>query len=100
MKKIKKITLIALGLLGLLVVAGVLAPYLYILFQKPNFVNKDLALNSKLNIPTLLQPHIENGEKVFDLSVQQGETEFLPGKKTNSLTSDELSQGTCRPSVA
>ena len=85
MKKIKKITLISLGLLGLLVVAGVLAPYLYILFQKPVFVNKDLALNSKLNIPTLLQPHIENGEKVFDLSVQQGETEFLPRKKTKTI---------------
>lgn len=62
----------------------IIAAFIFVPLQKPVFVNKDLALNNQLHIPEVLQPRIENGEKVFDLTVRQGESNFLPGKQTKT----------------
>src|SRR5688572_27469295 len=83
-KKILKIVLIILAVLFSVVLIVVIAGFIFASVQKPIFVNKDLGLANKLYIPELLQPRIENGEKVFDLTVQQGEKEFLPGKQTKT----------------
>ncbi|HEX6033769.1 MAG TPA: multicopper oxidase domain-containing protein, partial [Anaerolineales bacterium] len=49
------------------------------------FINKHLVLENPLFIPPLLEPRIENGEKVFDLAVQEGETEFFQGRLTQTM---------------
>ncbi len=49
------------------------------------FVNAQSALDNRLIIPPLLTPRLENGEKVFNLTVQQGTTEFVPGTRTTTL---------------
>ena len=82
---LKKIVFIILAIPVSIVIIVVIAAFIYIPFQKPVYVNKDLDLHHKLHIPELLQPRLENGEKVFDLTVQQGETEFLDGKRTKTL---------------
>src|SRR5579871_605601 len=38
-----------------------------------------------LPIPPLLQPQDQNGTKVFNLNLQQGQSEFLPGMTTATL---------------
>lgn len=48
------------------------------------FVNEQIIFENKLTIPPLLQPHIESGEKIFTLNIQQGQTEFFPGKPANT----------------
>lgn len=85
LKRILKITLILFAVPTAIVMFVVAAAFIYIPLQQPDFVNKDLSFQNKLQVPALLQPHIENGEKVFDLSVQQGETAFLNGQKTKTL---------------
>ncbi len=85
MKKTKKIILIDLGVLASVIVAVVSVAYIYTSFQKPVVINEKLVFRNKLNIPPLLHPRMENGEKVFDLSAQEGETEFFPVKKTKTM---------------
>lgn len=82
---LKKIALLILAIPVSSVIIVVIAAFLYIPFQQPVYVNKDLALHHKLHIPELLQPRLENGEKVFDLTAQPGETEFLDGQRTETL---------------
>lgn len=53
--------------------------------ESKEFVNKDLIPENPLYIPPVLEPHIENGEKVFDLTVQAGEMEFFNEKHTKTL---------------
>src|SRR5688572_12477709 len=59
--------------------------FIFSFIQKPVYVNKDVKLANELRIPELLQPREVNGEKVFDLTLQKGETAFLPGKKTQTF---------------
>jgi blue copper oxidase len=40
----------------------------------------DLSFEHELAIPPLLEPREEDGRKIFDLTLQQGRTELLPGK--------------------
>jgi FtsP/CotA-like multicopper oxidase with cupredoxin domain len=40
----------------------------------------ELAFENELAIPPLLEPQEEDGRKVFDLTLQQGRAELLPGK--------------------
>ena len=49
------------------------------------YVNRDVTAANPLNIPPLLEPTLHNGEKVFDLTAQQGSMEFYPGKRTETL---------------
>ena len=45
----------------------------------------ELEFENPLNIPELAEPTIESdGTKHFDLTMEQGATEFLPGKMTNT----------------
>lgn len=53
--------------------------------ESGEFVNEQLLAENPLFIPPLLEPRLENGEKVFDLAVQAGETEFFQGKQTETL---------------
>jgi bilirubin oxidase len=53
--------------------------------ESEEFVNEQLSPENPLYIPPLLEPRLENGEKVFDLAVQAGETEFFQGKPTKTL---------------
>ena len=46
------------------------------------FVNGQVVPQNRLTIPALLEPRMENGEKVFDLTVQQEDVEILPGTST------------------
>jgi len=48
------------------------------------FMNEDLVPQNQLVIPPQLEPHIENGEKVFDLTAQEGWVEIFPGKRTQT----------------
>lgn len=76
-------------LIGLAVVllAGGLAGFLA---QAPRteFVNADLVPEHRLAIPPLLAPRLENGAKVFDLALQEGETAFFAGPRTKTLGFD------------
>ncbi|HSK16532.1 MAG TPA: multicopper oxidase domain-containing protein [Gaiellaceae bacterium] len=40
----------------------------------------DVSFENELAIPPLLEPREEDGRKIFDLALQQGRTELLPGK--------------------
>lgn len=53
--------------------------------EEIEFVNQDLVLENPLAIPSELHARIENGEKVFDLTVATGETGFFAGKRTRTL---------------
>jgi FtsP/CotA-like multicopper oxidase with cupredoxin domain len=66
------------GLLGLLALAG-LAGWAYSRADMSNLGQLDFA--NELKIPPLLEPRVDAaGDKVFDLRLQQGSTELLPGK--------------------
>lgn len=58
---------------------------IYTEVENAEFVNKQALPENPLFIPPLLEPRIENGEKVFDLVIQEGEMEFFPGKRTRTL---------------
>lgn len=77
----KKIAFFVLAAL----VFGIVSVLLFAIFQRPAYVNKNLVLQNKLHVPSVLQPRVENGEKVFDLTAQYGQTEFLPGKRTDTM---------------
>ena len=51
---------------------------------KEDFMNEDLVPQNRLVIPSQLEPNLQNGEKVFNLTIQQGEAEILPGKRTHT----------------
>ncbi|MEO5952441.1 MAG: multicopper oxidase domain-containing protein, partial [Chloroflexia bacterium] len=79
--KIRKVLIY--GAIGIFVlIAGVITFIAVSRPQKNLYPNAQLAITNKLAIPPLLTPRMENGEKVFDLTVEKGETEFLPGKST------------------
>jgi bilirubin oxidase len=52
--------------------------------ENTEFVNAHLFPQNPLMVPPQLEPHMENGEKVFNLTVQQGEVEFFQGKQTKT----------------
>ncbi|HSW88412.1 MAG TPA: multicopper oxidase domain-containing protein [Candidatus Saccharimonadales bacterium] len=58
---------------------------LYFGNPRNSFVNQNLDFGNPLFIPKELQPRMENGEKVFDITVQKGETEFFSGKPSATL---------------
>ncbi|HSA83306.1 MAG TPA: multicopper oxidase domain-containing protein, partial [Patescibacteria group bacterium] len=83
MKVFKKIILVILGILGV-VIALVVGISFYHSVQPTKFINENIVFKNKLAIPPLLTPREENGEKVFDLTIQKGETEIFEGKKTQT----------------
>jgi FtsP/CotA-like multicopper oxidase with cupredoxin domain len=83
MKILIRVILIIIILI-ILIIASAVAATFYSVSKPAEYINKDLTLRNKLSIPPLLLPKEENGEKVFDLTAQQGETEIFQGKKTVS----------------
>lgn len=71
---------IILGLL-ILIFAGAL---LYKWIAGPVFVNESLTFENELAIPPLLEPIERDGTKIFELTLQAGETEFFAGTKTQT----------------
>ena len=47
-------------------------------------VNNDLEFTNELTIPPLLEPEMVGDKKVFKFTLQEGETEFLPGQMTRT----------------
>lgn len=69
-----------IGLIVILLTGGLLYEY----FTPPTFVNEDMAFKNALAIPPLLEPTERDGKKIFELTLQKGETEFLDGKMTQT----------------
>jgi bilirubin oxidase len=84
MKNLKRIILIILGILGVFVVFVVSTAF-YNVSKPAVFVNEKVVFKNKLVIPPLLEPKIENGEKVFDIKIQEGETAIFSGKPTKTF---------------
>jgi blue copper oxidase len=72
------IGLLVLGLLGVIGTAGVLA----LVYASADTTNVGrLGFTQRLKIPPLAEPRLDaDGRKVFDLRLQPGTTELLPGK--------------------
>ena len=67
-------------------VAGALAAAIWLLpAEQVKLVNERAKFDTRLVIPPELRPRDVNGEKVFDLNIQQGETELLWRRKTKTL---------------
>jgi FtsP/CotA-like multicopper oxidase with cupredoxin domain len=83
-KFFKYFSYIFIGIVLLIIVIFTLTAFF---LPSPNtkFINESQVLENRLNIPSQLMPREENGEKVFDLKMQEGETEFFSGKKTNTF---------------
>jgi FtsP/CotA-like multicopper oxidase with cupredoxin domain len=80
----KKVLVWLAALIGagaLLVGAG-----LYVLYARADTSNVgELSFRNELRIPPLAEPALsELGRKVFDLELQEGRTELLPGKRTET----------------
>jgi blue copper oxidase len=74
------IALLILGLLAVVALAGVVA-LVWSRADTSNVGKLDFA--NQLKIPPLLQPRLDaTGTKVFDLRLQAGTSQFLPGKST------------------
>ena len=52
--------------------------------ENVRFVNQSLTLDNRLKVPPLLEPKLQNGEKVFDLSIQTGITAFFKEQQTQT----------------
>jgi suppressor of ftsI len=75
---ISSLVILALGAIALVAVGGALYSG-----ARTSTVGK-LRFKNQLAIPPLVEPRTENGRKVFDLTLQQGITELLPGKSTET----------------
>jgi bilirubin oxidase len=76
--------------ISLAIIVGVLAVLINALLVYSNvrgsqFVNEQLVFENRLAIPPLLEPHVMNNEKVFNLALQEGKTEFFKGVQTKTL---------------
>jgi suppressor of ftsI len=76
------IGLLVLGLLGLVATAGVLA-LVYVRADTSNV--GQLGFTQRLKIPLLAEPRLDaDGRKVFDLRLQPGTSELLPGRRAET----------------
>src|SRR5690349_16991588 len=69
----------------LLLLAGLVLAALLLTSRTTQFVNQGLVPENPLDIPPVLASRMENGEKVFNLAIQAGETAFFPGEQTPTL---------------
>jgi FtsP/CotA-like multicopper oxidase with cupredoxin domain len=82
--RFRRFLLISFAIIALFTVCLGLAIFLQ-LNEGTAFVNNGLELRNRLSIPPQLEPRMENGEKVFDLTAQEGEVEFFDGKQSKTL---------------
>lgn len=74
------------AIVGSAFIVSIILGALFLLPTEPiEFVNEDLVFANPLRIPPLQMPRMERGEKVFDLSIQHGESEFFSGLRTKTL---------------
>lgn len=85
MKRRSRMLLIGCGGILLLLIGGVGLVVALLTLAPTEYVNAQVVAENRLVIPPLLAPRLENGEKVFNLTVQQGSSEFFPGTRTASL---------------
>ena len=72
---------ILLAMAALLVVALLVSYYLFYV----HVTNGGLSFSNALHIPPILSPTLEDGQKVFNLTLQYGRREFLPGLNTETM---------------
>ena len=85
MAKIKKVIFNCLVAISLLIACGIAFMTWTYMASKTSTVG-DLTFDNPLNIPELLEPTIDTeGRKVFDLTFNRGEVEFIDGKVTKTL---------------
>jgi suppressor of ftsI len=83
-QRLRKVSFIVVGFLVSFVALITVLAFIFAEIQQPRFVNHDLMMQNELIIPPLLEPQVVGGEKVFELSANEGETSFLEGKPTNT----------------
>jgi suppressor of ftsI len=81
MKRIARILLLIVGIVVIIFIALTV----YMRYRPIVYVNKSLTFENKLAIPSILMPRIVNGEKVFDLTIHQKETQIFSDKMTKTL---------------
>lgn len=57
---------------------------IYAQTEEPTLVNEGLVFKNELRIPSLAEPIRENGKAVFDLTLQEGTTQFFAEKETDT----------------
>src|SRR6266498_4199964 len=82
--RLRKGIFIAVGFLAAFIAMITVLAFIFAEIQQPRFVNRDLAMQNELIIPRILEPQVVAGEKVFELSAEEGETVFLEGKPTKT----------------
>ena len=76
---------LAVGILALVAVAGAALTIGGLMFARADTSTVgDLRFENALRIPPLLEPRLEGGRKVFDLRLQVGRTELIPGRPTET----------------
>lgn len=80
MRLLKHALVVIVSALGLLAAAIWLLPA-----ERVKAVNDRVKFENRLTIPPELLPRDVNGEKVFDLAIQQGETEIVRSRQTKTL---------------
>lgn len=74
------LALLAVGVLVLVVGLGLWA--FYVATSSPRVLNGELSFEHKLSIPPVLEPVEQYGRKAYNLTIQEGEVEILPGLQT------------------
>jgi FtsP/CotA-like multicopper oxidase with cupredoxin domain len=80
---VKRALLTLAAVVAVCLAAGVLAGWAYYSSARTSTVDT-LAFANELRIPPLLEPREERGRKVFDLTLQRGSAELLPGKRADT----------------
>jgi hypothetical protein len=76
------ISILALLALGVLALVGLGAWAFNAAASSPRLLNEYLSFDNPVVIPPILEPIEQNGRKVYDLTLQVGEVEILPGLET------------------
>lgn len=82
--RFRKYALAAIVVLALLIGTALLAASVYPGIRHIDYVNQQVRLERRLITPPILQPEIDNDEKVFRLRMVHGQSELLPGKLTDT----------------
>jgi FtsP/CotA-like multicopper oxidase with cupredoxin domain len=77
------VSILVLLAVGVLVLVGGLGMWAFnVAASSPHLLNEELSFDHQVAIPPLLEPIEQNGRKVYDLTVQEGQAEILPGLET------------------
>jgi FtsP/CotA-like multicopper oxidase with cupredoxin domain len=85
MRLLLKVGIRIVGTLLAVAVVVVAVAFGYVWLEKPSYPNAGLSFAQPLQIPPLLESKLEQGVKVFDLRVETGRSNFLPGVETETI---------------